>query len=96
MGHLDLLLDSISALDDMASPVLATQGHTVPKAADLFLTNGGDINRAVIDIQKVVGHYVSDKWWIKNIGKTENNLSTAERFDNAYDRYIRQIADIDK
>ncbi len=96
MEHIDLLLGNIGALDSGVSPALAPQGHDLPKAADLFLTNGGDLNRAAIDIQKTVGHHVSPQWWTKNIGDAANDLATAKQFDKAYKHYVQQIAELDK
>lgn len=96
MEHIDLLLGNIGALGSDISPTLTMQGHDLPKAADLFLTNGGDLNRAVIDIQKAVGHHVSAQWWTKNIGKSTNDLATAKRFDDAYRQYVQQIAELDR
>lgn len=96
MNHIDLLLGNISSLSDASAPVITLPHGELPKAADLFLTNGGDVNRAVIEIQKSVGHHVSEKWWAKHIGKSANDLATATRFDKAYEHYVEQIADIDK
>lgn len=94
--HLDLLLGNIQTIDTGIVPALSIQNNILPKAADLFLTNGGDLNRAVIDIQKAVGHHVSDTWWANNIGKSTNDLATAKRFDDAYNHYVQQIAELDK
>lgn len=94
--HLDLLLGSIAALDANPAPTLSLPAHSLPKAADLFRTNGGDINRAVIEVQQAAGHHVSEKWWAKNIGNAVNTLETATRFDTAYEHYVQQIENIDK
>jgi hypothetical protein len=90
------LQGNIDGLSGTLRPALKTDYSTLPKAVDLFRSNGGDINRAVIDVQRAVGHHVSEKWWTKNIGKSANDEATAKRFDDAYNRYIQQIAYIDK
>lgn len=96
MEHIDILQSNIAALGGSLQPILKNSYDTIPKAADLFEANGGDINRAVIDVQKAVGHHVSAKWWAKNIGKTANDATTAKRFDEAYARYVQQIVELEE
>lgn len=96
MEHIEVLQANITALNGSLRPVLQTSYDTLPKATDLFQVNGGDINRAVIDVQKAVGHHVSAAWWTKHIDNAKNNLATAKRFDDAYARYVQQIADLDQ
>lgn len=95
MEHIEVLQANITALNGSLRPTLQTNYDTLPKATDLFQANGGDINRAVIDVQKTVGHHVSAAWWTKHIGNAKNNLATAKRFDDAYAHYVQQIAELD-
>lgn len=89
MGHIDLLLGNIKNLG-ISVKGESMDNTTIPLAADLFQQNGGDLNRAVIDVQKATGKPIDDVWWRKNIGAANNDLATARRFDAAYAEYVRK------
>lgn len=59
------------------------QDMNIPKAAELFK---GDINDAVIQVQKITGVEITDSWWKEHVqydgdSSTETVLA---RFDAAY------------
>ena len=59
------------------------QDMNIPKAAELF---SGDINAAVIQVQKITGIEITDSWWKEHVqydgdSSTETVLA---RFDAAY------------
>lgn len=55
----------------------------IPKAVDYF---NGDINQAVIAVQKATGIEISPEWWAKNVGNDGATQKILERFDAAYER----------
>jgi hypothetical protein len=46
----------------------------------------GDINAAVIAIQKITGIVITPAWWEKNVGNNGTSESILDRFDRAYER----------
>ena len=87
-----MLLDDIKALGmPEYAPMKGNSMTTTPKAADLFKKNGGDINRAVIDVQKATGYPISEAWWKQNIGTANNDLATAQKFDTKYAAYLQSL-----
>ena len=91
MQHIDTLLEGITDLNKPKWTHAPKKGVDIPKAADLFLTNGRSLNRAVIAVQKAAGHMVDETWWAKNVTVTTNTLETAERFDKAYATFLKNI-----
>jgi hypothetical protein len=57
--------------------------NQIPKANNLCQ---GDINAAVIKVQKLTGVEITPQWWNKNVGNEGSAESILERFDNAYAR----------
>lgn len=55
----------------------------IPKARKLYR---GDINAAVIAVQKATGFEISKDWWDKNVGNNGASESILDRFDRAYAR----------
>lgn len=53
----------------------------IPKARDLYR---GNINTAVIVVQKTTGIEVDKAWWDKNVGSTGTAEEILDRFDKAY------------
>jgi DNA-binding MarR family transcriptional regulator len=94
IAHLNLLLGNIANLNSKAfSPKGLIMNNPILKAADLFAQNGGDLNKAVIDVQNAAGSAVTDDWWKQNIGEAKNDLETAQKFDAAYDEYLEGKVD---
>lgn len=61
----------------------------VPKARTLYQ---GNINDAVIPVQKLTGIEITPAWWEKNVGNDGSTEEILERFDQAYERdYGAQI-----
>jgi len=53
----------------------------VPKSAEIFR---GDINHAVIEVQKRTGVEIDDSWWFSRVGNMGTTESILKRFDDAY------------
>jgi hypothetical protein len=53
----------------------------IPKARDLFK---GDINEAVIAVQKSTGIEITPSWWDENVGNQGTAEEILDRFDTAY------------
>ncbi len=64
--------------------------HT-PKARQLY---HGDINAAVIEVQKITGVEITPAWWDANVGNNGTSEEILDRFDQAYERdFGTQIAE---
>jgi hypothetical protein len=57
----------------------------VPKARDLY---SGDINAAVIGVQKATGIEINEAWWDANVGNSGSSEEILDRFDKAYAEYV--------
>lgn len=57
----------------------------IPKARQLFR---GDINDAVIRVQKATGIEISKSWWDTNVGNGGSTEQILDRFDKAYAEFI--------
>jgi hypothetical protein len=55
----------------------------IPKAGHYFK---GDINDAVIRVQKETGVHIDPVWWDKNVGNDGTAEEIIDRFDAAYER----------
>lgn len=63
----------------------------IPKARSLFR---GDINQAVITVQKITGIEITPEWWSKNVGNNGTSEDILDRFDKAYARdFGAQVAE---
>lgn len=59
----------------------------VPKAKQLFR---GDINDAVIRVQQATGITIDPSWWNSNVGNDGTTEQILERFDKAYEKFIKE------
>lgn len=57
----------------------------IPKAKDLFK---GDINQAVIAVQKQLGVTITPQWWNANVGNHGTAKEILDRFDKAYAKLV--------
>lgn len=55
----------------------------IPKARKLFK---GNIDQAVIAVQKITGIEITREWWTKNVGNNGTSEEILDRFDRAYAR----------
>lgn len=53
----------------------------VPKARNLFR---GDINDAVMQVQKTTGISIDPAWWNANVGNNGSTEQILDKFDKAY------------
>jgi len=62
----------------------------IPKARALFR---GDINAAVISVQKTTGVEITPAWWEQNVGNNGTAEEILDRFDKAYEHdYGAEVA----
>ena len=59
----------------------------IPKAKQLFR---GDINDAVIRVQKTTGENIDPSWWTSNVGDHGTTDQILDRFDKAYEKFIKE------
>lgn len=59
----------------------------IPKARQLFR---GDINDAVIKVQKATGIEITKAWWDQKVGNGGSTESILDRFDNEYERLVEE------
>lgn len=57
--------------------------NNIPRARALFR---GDINDAVIRVQKSTGIEISKSWWDSNVGNNGSTEQILDRFDKAYEK----------
>ncbi len=84
MQHLDMLLSSAEHVIKDADNVTKedkNMNNDVPKARKLFR---GDINEAVIKVQKMTGIEITPSWWNQHVGNNGTTESILDRFDKAY------------
>jgi DNA-binding MarR family transcriptional regulator len=96
MTHLDLLLNYTKEVT--AEPRTEAKSHKtqrfnnegesnmsvqIPKARKLYR---GDINVAVIQVQKLTGVNIDPQWWDRNVGNNGTSESILDKFDKAYER----------
>lgn len=53
----------------------------IPKARNLYR---GDINEAVIKVQKATGVEITEAWWNAQVGNNGTSEQILDRFDKAY------------
>jgi hypothetical protein len=64
-----------------------TMSIDIPKARQLFR---GDINDAVIQVQKATGIEINEAWWNANVGNDGTAEEILDRFDRAYALEVEQ------
>ena len=57
----------------------------IPKARRLYR---GDINAAVIAVQKMTGVHITPAWWNQNVGNNGTAEQILDRFDQAYAKFL--------
>lgn len=93
MTHIDLLLSSTrgvetSSVREKAKPIIMNEKGSdmsvqIPKARKLYR---GDINAAVIAVQRITGFEINPQWWDRNVGNNGTSEEILDRFDKAYER----------
>lgn len=51
----------------------------------------GDIDEAVVKVQRATGVFIDKTWWDKNVGDKGEPMEILDRFDDAYAKYIDSI-----
>lgn len=52
----------------------------------------GDINEAVISVQKTTGFEITPAWWMKNVGNEGSTENILDRFDAAFATFVREAS----
>jgi hypothetical protein len=65
----------------------------IPKARQLFR---GDINDAVIKVQKATGIEITKSWWDSKVGNHGSTEQILDRFDTAYADFVKSKMDSKK
>lgn len=63
----------------------AILSNNIPKARNLYK---GDINVAVIAVQKATGIEINDSWWNAKVGNHGTTEEILDRFDRAYAEFV--------
>lgn len=61
--------------------------QVIPKARQLYR---GDINDAVIRVQRATGLAITPGWWDSHVGNNGSTEQILDRFDKAYAEYISE------
>lgn len=61
--------------------------NEIPKARDLYQ---GDINGAVVAVQKAAGVEITPQWWNEKVGNDGTTEEILDRFDKAYAELVLQ------
>lgn len=61
--------------------------QAIPQARKLYQ---GDINDAVIRVQKITGIKISRSWWDAEVGNQGSPEEILDRFDKAYAEFVAQ------
>jgi len=59
----------------------------IPKAKQLFR---GDINDAVIRVQKATGIHINEKWWHSHVGNDGTTDQILSKFDQEYSKFAKE------
>lgn len=59
----------------------------IPKSKEIY---SGDINDAVITVQKITGYEITPEWWEKYVGSDGSTEDILERFDTAFEKFVRE------
>ncbi len=62
--------------------------NDIPKSRALYT---GDINAAVIAVQKATGIEINDNWWNSKVGNNGSSEEILDRFDRAYAELIAEM-----
>jgi DNA-binding MarR family transcriptional regulator len=85
MHHIDMLLNNTKNLSAKNNTKEDSDMADIPKARKLFR---GDINDAVIRVQKATGIEITPAWWNQHVGNNGTTESILDRFDKAYEQYV--------
>ncbi|HSX31306.1 MAG TPA: hypothetical protein VLE99_05300 [Candidatus Saccharimonadales bacterium] len=61
--------------------------QAIPRARQLYR---GDINDAVIRVQKATGIEITPAWWDANVGNNGTSEEILDRFDRAYAKLVAE------
>ncbi len=68
-------------------PETNNQLPDIPKSKEIY---SGDINDAVITVQKVTGYEITPEWWAKYVGNDGSTEEILERFDMAFEKFVHE------
>jgi len=68
-------------------PEKQTQPAEIPKSREIF---AGDINDAVITVQKITGFEITPEWWMNEVGNEGATEDILDRFDTAFETFVHE------
>ena len=74
-------------IERISIPETKNQLPDIPKSNEIY---SGDINDAVIAVQEVTGYEITPEWWGKYVGNDGSTEEILERFDAAFERFVRE------
>ena len=74
-------------VSEIVSDSKETELPDIPKSKEIY---GGDINDAVIAVQKITGYEITPEWWTKYVGNDGSTEEILERFDTAFEKFVRE------
>lgn len=74
---------------ETASPIAEINSTLpdIPKSQEIF---AGDINDAVITVQKATGYEITPEWWSRNVGNDGSTEEILKRFDTAFEVFVQE------
>lgn len=73
--------------EKIIAPETKNELPDIPKSKEIY---SGDINDAVITVQKVTGYEITPDWWTKYVGNDGSTEEILERFDTAFEKFVRE------
>lgn len=74
-------------IERISIPETKNQLADIPKSKEIY---SGDINDAVITVQRVTGYDITPDWWAKYVGNDGSTDEILERFDTAFEKFVRE------
>lgn len=70
-----------------SKPEINNELSDIPKSKEIY---DGDINDAVITVQKITGYEITPAWWLEHVGNDGSTEEILERFDSAFEEFIHE------
>lgn len=72
---------------DLETKYVEIDNSVVPKSREIYR---GDINDAVIKVQKITGFEITPEWWAANVGNDGSTEDILDRFDSAFELFVQE------
>lgn len=70
-----------------SKPEINNELSDIPKSKEIY---NGDINDAVITVQKITGYEITPAWWLEHVGNDGSTEEILERFDSAFEEFVHE------